>query len=83
MDESNRSGDEELQNLSQARTIIARWVQHYNDDRLHAGLGYLPPAEFYRGDPAARVEERRVKLEKARTERRRINDERRDQERAA
>ncbi|MGH7717754.1 MAG: integrase core domain-containing protein [Gemmatimonadaceae bacterium] len=65
-----------LENLSQTRVIIGRWVQHYNEERLHAGLGYLPPAEFYRGNPAARVVERRIKLENARQERRRINDER-------
>jgi putative transposase len=69
-------GDDTLQNLSQAREIIARWITHYNDERLHAGLGYLPPAEFYRGNPAARIEERQAKLDTARQERRRINDER-------
>ena len=51
-------------------------VQHYNEERLHAGLGYLTPAEFYRGNPAARLEERRAKLEKAQRERQRINDKR-------
>lgn len=70
--------DVTLENLSQARVIIARWVEHYNEERLHAGLGYLPPAEFYRGNPQARIEERQNKLEKARQERRRINDERLD-----
>lgn len=70
--------DAMLENLSQARAIIARWVEHYNEQRLHAGLGYLPPAEFYRGNPAARIEERQRKLERARQERRRINDERLD-----
>ncbi len=67
--------DETIENLSQARAIIARWVAHYNDERLHAGLGYLTPAEYYRGNPTARVAERRAKLETARHERRRINDE--------
>lgn len=68
--------DGTLENLSQARAIIARWVTHYNEERLHAGLRYLPPAEFYRGNPAARLEERQIKLENARQARRRINDER-------
>lgn len=68
--------DETMANLSQARAIIATWVAHYNEQRLHAGLGYLTPAEFYRGNPAARIEERRMKLEKARQERQRLNDER-------
>jgi hypothetical protein len=30
--------------------------------RLHSALGYLPPWEFYRGDPQQRFEQRRVKL---------------------
>ena len=47
-----------------------------NTERLHAGLGYLTPAEFYRGNPAARIEERKRKLEKARRKRQRINDQR-------
>jgi len=64
---------QELRNLTQARSIIGRWVDHYNEHRLHAGLGYLPPAEFYRGNPRARWEERRAKLEAARQHRRAIN----------
>jgi hypothetical protein len=63
-------------NLSAARTIIAQWVEHYNEARPHAGLGYLTPADFYRGNPAARLEERRVKVEQGRKERRRINQQR-------
>ena len=66
-------GAQAIRNLAQARAIIAKWVQHYNEERLHAGLGYLTPAEFYRGNPAARLEERRAKLEKAQRERQRIN----------
>lgn len=65
-----------LENLAQARRIIAVWVQHYNEERLHAGLGYLTPAEFYRGNPAQRIAERQAKLEQAKRERQRINDER-------
>jgi putative transposase len=65
--------DEDLRNLSKARELIGRWVEHYNESRLHAGLGYLPPAEYYRGDPQARFEERRAKLEHGRRERERRN----------
>lgn len=68
--------DEELENLVRAREIIARWVRHYNEERLHAGLDYLPPEEYYRGDPEARRSERRAKLTRAREERRKINQER-------
>ena len=56
-------GDQAIQNLAQARTIIGAWVRHYNEERLHASLSYLPPAEFYRGNPAARLDERKAKLE--------------------
>lgn len=65
--------EEDLKNLAQAREIIARWVKHYNEERLHAGLGYLQPAEYYKGDPEARRNERCTKLSRAREERRRVN----------
>jgi putative transposase len=66
-------GDRELRTLTQARALIADWVREYNEVRLHAGLGYLAPAEFYRGDPAARLTERQTKLAKGRERRRAIN----------
>jgi len=66
----------ELENLSKARRIIGRWVEHYNERRLHAALQYLPPAEYYAGDPAARLDERERKLAAARTRRRALNQQR-------
>jgi transposase InsO family protein len=69
-------GDQDLGNLSRARAIIARWIAHYNTERLHAALGYLPPAEYYQGDPAARQAERRQKLAVARLRRRTLNRQR-------
>ena len=65
--------DAGLKNLSRARELIAAWVRHYNEERLHAALGYLPPAEFYRGNPAARFAERRAKLEEGRRTRQEAN----------
>lgn len=67
--------DTELRTLARARELIAAWVTEYNEQRLHAGLGYLTPADFYCGDPAARQAERTAKLAHARTERRRLNQE--------
>lgn len=55
-------GDADLRNLTQARALIAEWVREYNEKRLHAGLGYLTPAEFYRGNPAARITERQTEV---------------------
>jgi transposase InsO family protein len=69
-------GDQAIRNLAQARTIIGEWVRHYNEERLHAALSYLTPAEFYRGNPALRLEERQAKLAKARRARQRINEQR-------
>jgi transposase InsO family protein len=69
-------GDQTIANLATARTIIGAWVKHYNEERLHAGLGYLTPATYYRGDPTARQAERQQKLARGQRERQRINDER-------
>ena len=66
-------GDEALRTAARARALVGEWVRAYNETRLHAGLGYLPPAEYYRGDPAARQRERRTKLVRGRAERRRQN----------
>jgi putative transposase len=71
-------GDTALRTLERARALVGEWVRHYNEARLHASLGYLPPAEYYRGDPAARRRERQGKLERGRAERRRRNRERLD-----
>jgi putative transposase len=64
---------EPLENLVEARKVMNRHVKRYNHERLHSALGYLPPWEYYRGDPAKRQDERRVKLQKARHERRERN----------
>ena len=69
-------GEAELANLSRARELIARWVGFYNERRLHAALNYLPPAEYYAGDPVARLAERKQKLQAARTRRRKFNRQR-------
>jgi transposase InsO family protein len=66
-------GDADLRNLAQARPLLGEWVQEYNETRLHAGLGYLLPTEFFRGDPAARRAERRAKLTAGRDRKRAIN----------
>ncbi len=64
---------EALTNLLEAERVLGRVVKRYNEERLHSALGYLPPREFYRGNPAARFEERRRKLAEARHKRRETN----------
>jgi transposase InsO family protein len=64
---------EELTDLLTAEDVMFRLVRRYNEERLHSALGYLPPLEFYRGEPSKRFEERRVKLFQARHRRRERN----------
>jgi transposase InsO family protein len=64
---------EELTDYLTAIRVMARLVKRYNEERLHRALGYLPPWEFYRGDPSRRFEERRTKLSQARHRRRERN----------
>ena len=56
-----------------ALRAIEAWVDKYNERRLHAGLHYIEPAEYFRGDPAARLTLRKKKLVQARENRRRAN----------
>jgi putative transposase len=64
---------EELADYVAAERVMDRLVRRYNHERLHSALGYLPPWEFYRGDPPRRFEERRTKLVEARHRRRERN----------
>lgn len=64
---------EELTDLLQARSVIARIIEWYNMERLHSALGYLRPMDYYRGNPAALHEARRRKMAEARHRRREKN----------
>ena len=64
---------EELTNLVQAQAVFARIIRRYNEERLHSALGFLRPVDYYRGNPAAKYEERRLKLAQARHRRRERN----------
>jgi transposase InsO family protein len=64
---------EELSNLLEAEKVFARVVRRYNEQRLHSALGFLTPADYYRGNPTARYSERRTKLSQARHRRKETN----------
>jgi hypothetical protein len=53
--------------------VIAEIINHYNHHRLHAALCYLRPVDYYRGNPAALLAERRRKLITARELRKQEN----------
>jgi putative transposase len=64
---------EELTDLLQARDVLARIVRRYNEERLHSALGYLRPADYYRGNPEECYAARRTRLAAARHRRKEKN----------
>jgi putative transposase len=55
--------------LDQARTLVARFVDHYNRVRLHSAIGYIAPNDFLNGRSEAIWAERDRKLDQARKDR--------------
>ena len=39
--------NEEYETPAQLRAIIGRFVERYNNERVHQGLGYETPADWY------------------------------------
>ena len=58
--------------LDDARRITADFVTHYNERRLHSGIGYVTPRTRLEERQAAVFEERDRKLEEARKSRARL-----------
>jgi transposase InsO family protein len=56
--------------LEQACELVARFVEHYNNVRLHSAIGYITPADFLAGRGPAIWADRDRKLNAAREERR-------------
>lgn len=61
---------DETATLYIARAVIAEYRLYYNDRRPHSALHYLCPADYYRGDPTAKLAEREAKLQAAAVARR-------------
>ena len=70
------SDDDYGANYLEAEAIIKDLVKHYNEERLHAALGYMTPATWHRGQPDQVREERARRLAAARTHRKTINQQR-------
>ncbi len=60
----------QLRTLEQAREVVARFVDYYNQVRLHSAVGYIAPLDFMAGKGPAIWAERDNKLEAARELRR-------------
>ncbi len=57
--------------LQDARRLVAQFVAYYNNERLHSAIGYITPQDKLAGRENQIFAERRRKLEKARENRRR------------
>jgi len=55
--------------LGEARSLVERFVEEYNQQRLHSGIGYVTPADKLAGRELAIFAERDHKLAVARTRR--------------
>src|SRR5688572_21088441 len=56
--------------LEEARKVVADFVDHYNNVRLHSALGFITPADMLQGHQEAIWADRDQKLEAAREARR-------------
>lgn len=70
------SGDDYGDNYLQAEASIAGLMRHYNEERLHAALGYMTPATWHRGNPNEVRDERARRIAAARAHRKAINQQR-------
>ncbi|MHB1440878.1 MAG: transposase [Cuniculiplasma sp.] len=81
IERANRTVREELEttivlDFQDAVVSIDRIVHWYNNERRHSSLNYLPPTEYYRGDPDVRIAVREAKMEMAKRIRKENNIER-------
>ena len=45
-----------------AKERMGRWIEYYNNERLHSALSYLPPEDVFQGQKEIRIADRRKKL---------------------
>jgi hypothetical protein len=60
-------------NYWQGRECVGNIVGHYNNERLHSGINYLRPIDYYRGEPQRLLAERQRKIEQGRHRRKQEN----------
>jgi transposase InsO family protein len=55
--------------LQEARELVERYIQHYNEKRLHSAIGYVTPMDKLEGRENKISQQRDKKLEEAREKR--------------
>ena len=55
--------------LDQARELVAKYIRHYNENRLHSTIGYVTPRDKLEGREEKIFQQRDRKLEEAREKR--------------
>jgi transposase InsO family protein len=63
-------------NLLQQQAKFDHFIDYYNEERLHATLGYMTPATWHRGQPDEVRDERARRIAAARAHRRMTNQQR-------
>jgi transposase InsO family protein len=58
-----------LLNRDDAHSVVRRFIEHYNEHRLHSAIGYITPADKLAGRAEEIFERRDRKLEEARVRR--------------
>ncbi|MCD6475741.1 MAG: transposase [Anaerolineaceae bacterium] len=59
--------------LADARNLVAQYVTHYNEHRLHSAIGYITPKDKLEGRESIIFERRKRLLEQARERRQASN----------
>ena len=59
--------------LQEARELVEKYIQHYNEKRLHSAIGYVTPMDKLEGRENKIFQQRDKKLEEAREKRSRKN----------
>ena len=62
-----------ITDYEEAVESIDHTIKWYNNTRRHSSLNYLPPKEYYRGEPEVLLAVREAKLETAKRIRRENN----------